>query len=88
VQEEQSTSPIAYRSWDDICKLKEEGGLGIRVMETINKSLIIHSAWNIANNKNIFLSDILKSKYFPNASFWNTSDKGPRSVFLVLCNAG
>jgi hypothetical protein len=81
VQEEQSTSPIAYRSWDDICKLKEEGGLGIRDMETINKSLIIHSAWNIANNKNIFLSDILKSKYFPNASFWNASDKGPRSVF-------
>jgi hypothetical protein len=81
VQEEQSTSPIAYRSWDDICKLKEEGGLGIRDMETINKSLIIHSAWNIANNKNIFLSDILKSKYSPNASFWNASDKGPRSVF-------
>jgi hypothetical protein len=50
-------------------------------METINKNLIIHSAWNIANNKNIFLSDILKAKYFPNASFWNASDQGPRSIF-------
>ena len=30
----------------------EQGGLGIRDMELINKSLIIHSAWNIATNKN------------------------------------
>jgi hypothetical protein len=81
VQEEQSTSPIAYRSWDDICKLKEQGGLGIRDMETINKSLLIHSAWNIATNKNVFLSAILKAKYFPNDSFWTAPNKNPRSVY-------
>lgn len=29
VQDEDSSSPIAYRSWDDICKPTEHGGLGI-----------------------------------------------------------
>lgn len=81
VQEEQETSPIAYRSWDDICKPTVQGGLGIRDMETVNKSLIIHSAWNIANNKNPFLTTILKAKYFPSNSFWTAPNRGPRSIF-------
>jgi len=42
VQEENITSPIAYRSWQDIiCKPKEQGGLGIRDLHHINKSLIM-----------------------------------------------
>jgi hypothetical protein len=38
-------------------------------MEMINKSLIIHAAWMVANNNNPFLSAILKAKYHPNDSF-------------------
>ena len=66
VQEENITSSIAYRSWQDICQPKDQGGLGIRDLHNINKSLIMQSAWNIANNKNSFLSQILKAKYFHN----------------------
>jgi hypothetical protein len=53
------TSPIAYRSWDDICQPKENGGLrirdlytvnGLRIRDlyTVNKSLLTQAAWNIA----------------------------------------
>jgi hypothetical protein len=44
VQEEDTSSLIAYCSWDDICKPTEHGGLGIRDLQTVNKSLIIQSA--------------------------------------------
>ena len=81
VQEEQDTSPIAFRSWEDICKSKEQGGLGIRDMELVNKSLIIHSAWNVATNKNPFLTAILKAKYYPNHSFWTAPTNGTWSVY-------
>jgi hypothetical protein len=81
VQEEQESSPIAYRSWDDICKPTEQGGLGIRDLETVNKSLIIHSAWNVATRKNPFLADILKAKYYPNDSFWTAPNQGSRSIY-------
>ena len=81
VQEEQVTSPIAYRSWDDICKSTDQGGLGIRDMEAVSHSLIIHSAWNIATNKNPFLTAILKAKYFPNDSFWTSPNRGSRSIY-------
>lgn len=81
VQEDNPTSPIAYRSWDDICQSKENGGLGIRDLETVNKSLIIHAAYNIANNKNPFLTSVLKAKYYPNSSFWTANNSGTRSIF-------
>lgn len=48
VQEDNPTSPIAFRSWDDICQSKENGGLGIRDLYTVNKSLIINTAYKIA----------------------------------------
>ena len=59
----------------------KKGGLGIRDMELVNKSLIIHSAWNVATNKNPFLTAILKAKYYPNHSFWTAPINGTRSVY-------
>jgi hypothetical protein len=81
VQAENPTNPIAFRSWDDICKPKNQGGLGIRDMELINKILLINTAWNLITDKNPFLSNILKAKYHPNSSFWTATSAGPRSVF-------
>jgi hypothetical protein len=46
VQEDNPTSPIAFRSGDDICQSKENGGLGIRDLYTVNRSLIIHAAYD------------------------------------------
>jgi hypothetical protein len=80
VQAENPTNPIVFCSWDDICKHKKQGCLGIRDMELINKSLLIHTAWNIVTHKNPFLSNIMKAKYYPN-SFWTAPASGPRSVF-------
>jgi hypothetical protein len=68
VQEDNPTSPVAFRSWENICQQKDNGGLGIRDLYTINRSLLIHAAYDIANNKNHFLTTVLKAKYFHNSS--------------------
>jgi hypothetical protein len=80
-QEDNSTSPFHFRSWSDICKPKKEGGLGIRDLLIVNRSLILHAAWNVATGKNPFLSNILKAKYFPNDSFWTARDNNIKSAF-------
>jgi hypothetical protein len=80
VQEDNPTSPIAFRFWDDICQSKDNGGLGIRDLYTVNKSLIIHAAYNIATDKNL-LTSVLKAKYFSNTSLWKATNSGPRSAF-------
>jgi hypothetical protein len=81
VQEEHQTNPIAFRSWDDICKPPQQGGLGIRDMELINKSLLFQSTWNVATNKDLLLTATLKAKYFPHNNFWTAPSTGFRSVF-------
>jgi len=81
VQQDDPSKPIAYRSWDDICQSKDNGGLGIRDLYIINKSLVIHTAYNIANSKDHFLSVVLKSKYYPHNSFWQPTSNSSKSVF-------
>ncbi|KAJ1254642.1 hypothetical protein BS78_K015700, partial [Paspalum vaginatum] len=81
IQEENPTHPIAFRAWEDVCKPKIFGGLGLRKMALVNKSLVLHSAWMVINGKDPFLTNILKSKYFHNTSFWKSTMYGPKSVF-------
>lgn len=47
----------------------------------VNKSLLIHAAWNIAINKNPMLSSVLKGKYYLNSSFWTAKSITTKSVF-------
>jgi len=81
IQEESSTKPIHFRSWEDICQTKTNGGLGIRNLHLVNKSLIMNAAYNIVTNKNPLLSAVIKAKYYPNSSFWTVSNSATKSAF-------
>ena len=81
VQEENSSNPFHFRAWADICQPKSEGGLGIRNLLDVNKSLVFHSAWLIASNKDPFLTGVLKSKYYPRTSFWKAPTHCTKSAF-------
>ena len=81
IQEENATNPIHFRSWEDICQSRHNGGLGIRDLHLVNKSLIMHTACTLATNKNPFLQQIIKAKYYPNSSLWNATNNVPRSAF-------
>jgi hypothetical protein len=51
-------------------------------MELINKSFIIHSAWNVATTNKIYLlTTTLKAKFYPESTFWTTPTTGFRSVY-------
>uniref|UniRef100_J3M5K6 Reverse transcriptase zinc-binding domain-containing protein n=1 Tax=Oryza brachyantha TaxID=4533 RepID=J3M5K6_ORYBR len=76
-----SSDGICFRSWKDICRPKDEGGLGIRDLMMMNKSLVIHSAWNFLKNPNTLIAQVLKHKYFPHTSFWNCNKHTPKSAF-------
>jgi len=51
VQDDNLTTPFNFWSWEDICQTKDNGGLGIRDLLKVNRSLILHAAWNIATGK-------------------------------------
>jgi hypothetical protein len=81
VQDESENSGFSFRSWRDICRPKKEGGLGIRDLMTVNRSLLLNAAWKIATSKNAFLSEVLKSKYHPDTSFWKAGNNTTKSAF-------
>jgi hypothetical protein len=81
VQDNNPTNPTAFRSWDDICQTKKNGGLGIKDLYIVNRSLLIQAVWNIVTNKNPFLTFVLKAKYYHNTSFWTANTTSPRSIF-------
>ncbi|KAJ1268096.1 hypothetical protein BS78_07G110700 [Paspalum vaginatum] len=80
-KQEGAGKSICFRSWEDICQPKHLGGLGIKNIITVSKSLVTHSAWMVAAQKDTFLSNVLKAKYHPHSSFWKATSTGSRSVF-------
>jgi hypothetical protein len=81
VQDENATKPLYLKAWTEICKPTREGGLGIRDLEAVNKALLVNAAWRIVVNTEETTSKVLKSKYFPNTSFWRSSVSVPKSAF-------
>jgi hypothetical protein len=60
---------------------KDNGDLAIRDLYTVNRSLLLKSAWHIATEQNPYLTAVLKSKYFPSSSFWTADANHPKTVF-------
>ncbi|XP_077215844.1 uncharacterized protein LOC143850484 [Tasmannia lanceolata] len=57
-------------SWNDICLLKCEGGLGLRKIEQINTALQIKLLWNILQDSKSLWRQWLNSKYLQKQSIW------------------
>lgn len=87
VQKHSATKPLHLRSWKDICTPKKEGGLGIRNIEWVNRSMLISTAWRISSNPDSHLASILRAKYHPSATIWTAPIYLPKSVFIHSQNS-
>ncbi|WVZ67683.1 hypothetical protein U9M48_016730 [Paspalum notatum var. saurae] len=79
--QEENAKPFHFRAWEDLTTPKSQGGLGIRNLHAVNQSLVLHSTWMIASQKDPFLHKVIKSKYFLNTTFWKAPNNTPKSVF-------
>ncbi|XP_057789601.1 uncharacterized protein LOC131006461 [Salvia miltiorrhiza] len=57
--------PSHSASWDRVCGIKEEGGLGIRSFDMMNDPFLMKLAWRIISGRQ-FGFDIMKSRYLDN----------------------
>ncbi|KAE8675999.1 Myosin-15 [Hibiscus syriacus] len=54
---------IHWVKWDDVCKPKNEGGLGVRNLTSMNRALLGKWSWRFANERNSVWRNFICSKY-------------------------
>ena len=63
---------MAWLSWDKICLLKEEGGLGFQDLKAFNLTSLAKQGWRLQNCTNTLVHKVFKAWYFPNGDFLST----------------
>ncbi|CAH1436138.1 unnamed protein product [Lactuca virosa] len=61
--------------WNDICKPKIYGGLGVKNLRKWNDALLAKHVWNVINSKNSLWVQWVKSNYIGNRNFWDILQK-------------
>lgn len=61
--ESEDHNKVAWAQWEDICKPKELGGLGIKDWGLFNKALIGKWRWRLLHEPNSLWSLVLRAKY-------------------------
>ncbi|KAG8476285.1 hypothetical protein CXB51_033089 [Gossypium anomalum] len=55
---------------EELCSLKEDGGLGYRDLENFNIALLAKQGWRLVNFPDSLLARVSKAKYYPNSDFF------------------
>ncbi|KAL4557476.1 hypothetical protein LXL04_035656 [Taraxacum kok-saghyz] len=69
------TKGKAKVAWKMVCKPQEEGGLGIRDLQTWNKALLTRQIWRLTKVKNSLWMDWVNIHHLHKHTFWEVKSK-------------
>lgn len=64
---EQGIHPI---TWKLVCKYKDEGGVGLTLIDAINQALLLKWLWRVDMNESAMLKNIIVYKYLGGWNGW------------------
>ena len=71
-----SNKGIRWLSWQKMCMMKNNGGLGFRDIKGFNIALLSKQCWKLVNEPDSLMARVLKAKYYPNSHFLQADRKG------------
>ena len=66
---------IHWRSWEVLCKPKEEGGMGFKDLVRFNEAMLAKQIWRLQTDRNSLLFKVFSTKYFPTGSVLEAKSK-------------
>ena len=90
---------IHWTKWQDLCKPKNQGGMGFKDLALYNDALLAKQTWRLLHDIQSLFHRVLKAKFFPNsmvleakcpssASYaWKSIIKGRDVIKLVVYGA-
>lgn len=60
---------IRWMSWDRLCSVKEDGGLGFKKLRQFNVAMLAKQAWRIVNEVNPLVTKVMRARYFAGSNF-------------------
>ena len=69
------TRKLHLINWNEVCKPRREGGLGLKKFKLMNQAMLAKQFWGIAYNPQSLLARTLKGKYYPRGSIHDCSPK-------------
>ncbi|KAL0406440.1 UNVERIFIED_CONTAM: putative mitochondrial protein [Sesamum latifolium] len=59
---------IHWINWHQLCKSREDGGLGFRQLKAFNSALLAKQLWRLVTNTSSLISQVMKARYYPTSS--------------------
>ncbi|XP_024015880.1 uncharacterized protein LOC112089134 [Eutrema salsugineum] len=69
-------------SWEDVCKPKVEGGLGLRSLREVNMVCSLKLVWRFLFNMPSLWASWLRCRYVKGNSFWSLPESPPHSSWI------
>lgn len=60
---------MAWIAWAQLCRPKQQGGLGFRDLRSFNMALLAKQGWRILTNPESLMARIFEARYFPQGNF-------------------
>ena len=59
---------VHWVRWEELCKPKEQGGMGIKDLSRFNDALLTKQTWQLLHDKSTLFYPIFKARFFPHCS--------------------
>ena len=69
-------------AWEDICRPKTEGGLGLRSLQDINKVTCLKLLWRLLTNRTSLWVQWIQTNLLKNESIWSLKEDDKRGSWM------